>query len=148
MPATTKRALVAATVIGALGLGLAAVLPRAEATAPTLVYSIGTVRPASVGGAWATIANAQHAPQNLGAVTCPPNGNLTIALGAPLTQVVGSAVMTDETWSREGIIAGASVGLTDVTVYFTRLTPAGPVAVPCGAMDATGNLWVQIEGLP
>lgn len=118
-----------------------------QATAPVLTWDIGTARPASVGGAWTFVNSAPHAPQGFGTPTCSATtGVLTLPYTATFTTIVGSAVMTDEDWSREGIIVGASVGADHADLYFTKITTTGPIAQSCATIDAIGNVWVQIEG--
>ena len=115
------------------------------AAPPSLIFLAGTVQP--VGSGWTLISDTRHQPQGLGVPTCDAvTGWLHVPYLAPIPHVVGSAVMTDEDWSRAGIIAGASVGLTDVVVLFTRVGSTGPIPVSCSAMVQPGNLWVEVIG--
>ena len=127
----------------------ASVVGYSGAEPAPLVWNIGTVRPASVGGAWSVIAGSAHQPQGIGTPTCDPvSGNLTVPYTVTLGKVTGATVNTDEDWSRQGIIAGASVGLSYAVVLFTQLGPTGPQPVSCAALSPAGNLWVQVEGTP
>jgi hypothetical protein len=120
--------------------------PAASAGSAVMVWNIGTARP-GVTGAWAFVTDPPHAPQGFGTPTCnATTGVLTVPYITALTTIIGSAVMTDEDWSREGIIVGASVGADHADLYFTKLTSGGPVAQSCATIDHIGNVWIQVEG--
>lgn len=142
----TAALAITALIIGLI-IGLIGGLSTSQATSPTLTWNIGTARPASMGSAWAFVTATPHVPQGFGTPTCnPTTGALSIPYLNSLTTIVGSAVMTDEDWTREGIIAGASVGIDHVDIYFTKITSAGPAPITCAQMDAIGNVWIQVEG--
>lgn len=143
--------LVAAAYVGMVLFGAAYGLTSrptsAAATPPVLTWNIGTARPASVGGAWSFVNSGPHVPQGFGTPTCnATTGVLTVPYLTPLTTIVGSSVMTDEDWSREGIMVGASVGTTYTDLYFTKVTASGVVIQSCATIDAVGNVWIQVEG--
>lgn len=118
---------------------------QGRAAASALTWRVGTARPTN--GTWALIRNAEHQSQGLDSVWCDSaTGFLIVYYDSAFTKIAGSAVMTDEWWSSEGIIAGASVGLSYSVIYFTRLTDDGPQALSCATIDPEGNVWIQVEG--
>jgi hypothetical protein len=69
----------------------------------------------------------------------------------PLKNVATVIVNTDESLSRKGIVAGASVNVAYEILLFTRMTKDGPVRVNCGnptLRGASQNVWVGVVGQP
>lgn len=102
------------------------------------------------GSTWAIINDSAHEPLNLTGITCASNGNLIVDI-APITEVVGSSVVADETYTRAGVAPGASVGLDSIVLKITQFTGNGPVAVSCADSLLSlnnSNFWVEVTGKP
>ncbi len=142
-----KRVVIVLILVTVLAIAMfSALFQTSQAAAPELRWNIGVARPIVADGAWAFVNSPPHVSQGFGAPVCNAAGTLSIPYLSSLTTIAGSAVMTDEDWSRAGIVAGASVGVDHVYVYFTQFTRNGPVALACSEMDAIGNVWIQVEG--
>jgi hypothetical protein len=123
------------------------VLRASAVDPPAPSWVMGTARPTGAAGSpWELIGGA-HISRNLGAPTCNAGtGVLTVPYLSALISVGTSSVTTDETWSRDGIVVGASIGLTFSALYFTKMTADGPVPVSCAALTSAGNVWVLVAG--
>ena len=69
----------------------------------------------------------------------------------PLKNVASMWISPDETLSRRGIMAGASVTRDHWRILFTRATASGVRAVSCASTilrGDTANIWVGLVGQP
>jgi hypothetical protein len=133
-------------VIGGAVYGLTSRPTEVAQAAPTvLTYNIGTARP-NPAHVRAFVTSPPNVPQGFGTPTWSADRSLEYPVSRHLRNDRWVGVETDEDWTREGIVAGASVGVDHVDVYFTKITVDGPLPITCAQMDAIGNVWIQVEG--
>lgn len=138
-----------------LALGVAVYLAALNVRGAMLTIEPGTTvtygavaRLPDVGG-WTYLRTGGHVSVGYTEVECLSNGQLEVRY-EPLAAVASAWVSPDETLTRRGILAGASVGLTYSRILFTRVTDAGPVAVSCASSTLRGdvaNVWLGLVGV-
>lgn len=100
----------------------------------------GTLR-CTTAGTWQVLDDGAHTP--LGGLTVLSQNHTRIEIGyQPAVEVNVMLVGPDEQLARDGVTAGASVGLDHAYIYLgDRAGPRDPT--PCGS--TAGNLWVLAE---
>ncbi|MEV8029277.1 hypothetical protein [Cellulosimicrobium funkei] len=85
------------------------------------VYDViaGVLR--NTGSGWEYLDDGGHQPTNIAAVSSSSTA-VTIDFGVSGSKVASLIVGTDETLSRQGVLAGASVGLSSAAIWITQVT--------------------------
>ena len=100
----------------------------------------GTIR--NKGNGWEIIANSEHKPLNLYSVSCDTL-RIKITYTQIASQVITLLLSPDETFSRRGYLAGASVGLSFSYIYIYQIVNGDIVLVdPSTVMSSSGNFWI------
>ena len=128
-----------------------------QASVPTIAPAVGSsVTYAGVArlpaiGPWRFLDDGSHVKVGYTSIVCDSRtGALTVNY-LPVQNVASVWVSPDETLSRRGIIAGASVGLAHTRILFTRLTADGPKPLSCASSVLRGdsaNLWIGLVSQP
>lgn len=90
------------------------------------------------GSGWRLISDTNHVPQNINSVSGSSSG-IRITYGFTAKSVGTFLVTADETYARQGITCGASVGLSYSLIQCSDRNGA---VDPVDMDNATGNLWV------
>lgn len=101
-------------------------------------------------GSWRFLRDGSHVTAGYTDIKCDSAGVLWLYY-EPLKNVASVWVSPDETLSRRGILAGASVNVAYTKVLFTRITSEGPQRIGCGNPVLRGdsaNIWVGVIGQP
>jgi hypothetical protein len=147
------RVLVLAAFLVVYGLGWALLLANvvsgaAASVEPGSTVTYGAVARLPSSGGWRFLADGSHVTSGYTAISCLSNGALRVQY-APLRNVVTVFVSPDETLARRGVLAGASVGLTETRILFTRVTSDGPKPITCSSSLLRGdsaNVWIGLVG--
>lgn len=70
----------------------------------------------NTGSGWAFIADSGHRPVGFSGISTTPGGAIKLDYDFTASRVVTLSVNVDETYAKQGIIAGASVGATFATI--------------------------------
>jgi hypothetical protein len=99
----------------------------------------GVIR--NTGDGWELITDDFHDSINVESVS---NGKLAITVNHSFTakKVVSFVVTPDETFVKEGLTAGASVGLDKTNIYLTKLG-SNSYSDPNKIINSKGNFWFQ-----
>lgn len=102
-------------------------------------------------GPWIILNDGSHRTVGFTGITCLSGGALQVRYDgeSTLTNVASVWINPDESLSRRGIIGGASVGLTNFRILFTRLTADGPKPLHCNSSILRGNstnVWIGLVG--
>jgi hypothetical protein len=102
-------------------------------------------------GAWRYLTDGSHVKSGFTTIRCDAASGILYMHYVPLKNVASVWVSPDETLSRRGILAGASVNRDHWRIWFTRATASGPRPVSCASSILRGdnaNVWVGLVGQP
>ena len=156
MAATSMKGLRLAIALVILGALLQIVALRELRGADITIDPTTTVTYAAVArlprtGGWRYLADGSHVKSGFTTIRCDTATGALWMYYEPLENVASMWVSPDETLSRRGILAGASVTRDHWRIFFTRATDAGPRAVSCASTilrGDTANIWVGLVGRP
>jgi hypothetical protein len=81
---------------------------------PNIKMLAGVIR--NTGGTWSFLNDADHVPLRLTSISQPSSSIVRIGYDKTYPKVISLLVVPDETYTRNGVIAGASVGLSDANI--------------------------------
>lgn len=141
MGVMTLNTALAATITVLVGVALLGAPPAAsvDTTPQGVVHASGTVRCAD--GQWAPIADAGHEPFGIQKVEALSD-RVRVWYAEPMTQVRVGLVQVDDTYTRDGYAAGASVGLSYTDLWFARY--GKPVGTSPLCLKGS-NVWLEIR---
>lgn len=98
-------------------------------------------------GAWGVIDDSGHTPSGVAKVETLSD-RVRVHHEAGLRRVLGASCDTDETYARNGIRAGASVGLEYTDVYLVNDSGSPPRAwrEPRTLYLSNANVWLTVWG--
>jgi hypothetical protein len=118
---------------------------------PTTTVTYAAVARLPATGGWRYLTDGSHVKSGFTTIRCDTATGALLMQYEPVKNVASVWVSPDETLSRRGIFAGASVTRDHWRILFARATSSGVRPVSCASTilrGDTGNIWVGLVGQP